>query len=59
MDDKIITQYMLTSLLEYEKIKILTQSIKKPLNILEIGAGYGRTAIFSKQKNYISFWNNQ
>ena len=44
VDDKIITQYMLTSLLEYEKIKILTQSIKKPLNILEIGAGYGRTA---------------
>ena len=44
LDDKVITQYMLTSLLEYEKIKILTNSINRPLNILELGAGYGRTA---------------
>jgi len=44
VDDKVITQYMLTSLLEYEKIKILTNSINRPLNILELGAGYGRTA---------------
>ncbi len=44
VEDKIITQYMLTSLLEYEKIKLLTKKIKKPLNVLELGAGYGRTA---------------
>ena len=44
IDNKVITQYMLTSLLEYEKIKILTNSINRPLNILELGAGYGRTA---------------
>ena len=44
LDNKVITQYMLTSLLEYEKIKILTNSINRPLNILELGAGYGRTA---------------
>jgi len=44
IDNKIITQYMLTSLLEYEKIKTLTKSIKRPLNILELGAGYARTA---------------
>ena len=44
IEDKIISQYMLISLLEYEKIKILTNSVNRPLNILELGAGYGRTA---------------
>ena len=44
IDDKVISQYMLISLLEYEKIKILTSSVTRSLNILELGAGYGRTA---------------
>jgi len=44
VDDKIITQHMLISLLEYEKIKILTNKTAGSLNILELGAGYGRTA---------------
>ena len=44
VDGKVITQYMLISLLEFEKIKILTSNVKGPLSILELGAGYGRTA---------------
>jgi len=44
IDDKIITQHMLISLLEYEKIKLLTSKTKNSLNVLELGAGYGRTA---------------
>ena len=44
VDGKIITQHMLLSLLEFEKIQSLIKINKKNLNILELGAGYGRTA---------------
>ena len=44
VDDKVITQHMLISLMEYEKIQILTNKVKGSLNVLELGAGYGRTA---------------
>tara|TARA_B100000401_G_C52759244_1_gene697284 strand:+ start:460 stop:1392 length:933 start_codon:yes stop_codon:yes gene_type:complete len=44
LGEKIITQQLLISLLEYGKIKSLTKNTKKPLKILELGAGYGRTA---------------
>ena len=44
IDNKIITQQLLISLLEYEKIFSLVKEIKSPLKILELGAGYGRTA---------------
>ena len=44
IDGKIISQHLLLSLLEYSKIDFLTKNIKKPLKILELGAGYGRTA---------------
>ena len=44
IDDKIITQHMLISLLEYEKIITLTNKTQGSLNVLELGAGYGRTA---------------
>ena len=42
--EKLITQQLLISLLEYGKIKSLAKNAKKPLKILELGAGYGRTA---------------
>ena len=44
VDKNLISQHLLVSLLEYESVKSLTQEIKKPLKILELGAGYGRTA---------------
>ena len=44
VDDKVITQHMLISLMEYEKIQILTNKVKGSLNVFELGAGYGRTA---------------
>ena len=44
VDDKVITQHMLISLMEYEKIQILTNKVKSSLNVFELGAGYGRTA---------------
>jgi len=54
IDGKLVTQHMLSAMLEYEKIKILdSKSKKKSLNILEIGSGYGRTAnmVLSLSKN--------
>ena len=58
MDDKVITQHMLISLMEYEKIQILTNKVKGSLNVLELGAGYGRTAnmvlsLSENEKNFI------
>ena len=44
VDGKIITQHMLLSLLEFEKIQSLIKSKNETLNVLELGAGYGRTA---------------
>jgi hypothetical protein len=44
LDNKILSQNMIISMQECEKIFELTSSIKKPLKILELGAGYGRTA---------------
>ena len=44
VNDQLISQQLLISLLEYDKIKILTKNHRKPLKILELGAGYGRTA---------------
>ena len=44
IDKNPITQYMLISLLEYERIKNLSNNLDGSLNILELGAGYGRTA---------------
>ena len=44
IDNKIVTQQSLISLLEYEKISSLVKKINTPLKILELGAGYGRTA---------------
>ena len=44
VDDKVISQHMLISLMEYEKIQILTSKVKGSLNVFELGAGYGRTA---------------
>ncbi len=53
IDNKLITQHMLISLLEYEKISILTKNKKENLHILELGAGYGRTANI-----FLSLMNN-
>ena len=44
IENKIVTQQSLISLLEYEKISSLVKDVKEPLKILELGAGYGRTA---------------
>ncbi len=44
IENKIVTQQSLISLLEYEKIFSLVKDVKEPLKILELGAGYGRTA---------------
>ena len=44
INNKLISQHMLISMLEFEKINTLVKNINKPLNILELGAGYGRTA---------------
>ena len=44
VDDKVITQHMLLSLMEYEKIQILTNKVKNSLKVFELGSGYGRTA---------------
>ena len=44
VNDNVITQQLLISLLEYDKIKSLARNINRPLKILELGAGYGRTA---------------
>ena len=45
VDGKIITQQMLISLLEFEKIQTLINlSLEKQVKIVELGAGYGRTA---------------
>jgi SAM-dependent methyltransferase len=44
IDGKFFSQNMIISLQEYEKIYELTKSVKEPLKILELGAGYGRTA---------------
>jgi SAM-dependent methyltransferase len=44
IDNKIYSQNMIISLLEYEKIELLTKKERGPLKILEVGAGYGRTA---------------
>ena len=44
IDEKLITQQLLISLLEYDKIKSLAKGINQPLTMLELGAGYGRTA---------------
>jgi len=44
IDEKIITQQMLISLLEFEKINLLSGKSKKTAEIIELGAGYGRTA---------------
>ena len=44
IDNKIVTQQMLISLLEYEKIFSLIDENSTEPKILELGAGYGRTA---------------
>ena len=44
IDGKIITQQLLISLLEFEKIKTLISNSKNKVQIIELGAGYGRTA---------------
>lgn len=44
IDNKIINQQLLFSLLELEKISKITDIKKKNLKVLEFGAGYGRTA---------------
>jgi len=52
--DKVVSQHLITTILEYEKIKILEDALNtKNINILEIGAGYGRTAnlMLSIKKN--------
>ncbi|MBA1338798.1 MAG: hypothetical protein FD550_000482 [Pelagibacterales bacterium] len=44
IDNKILTQQMLISLLEYEKIFSLIDESNTEPKILELGGGYGRTA---------------
>ena len=53
IENKILTQQMLISLLEYEKILKLIDKKNDQLRILELGAGYGRTAnmILSLREN--------
>lgn len=53
IDNKNLTQQMLISLCEYEKIFSMMTNTSKKMNILEVGAGYGRTAnmILSLKEN--------
>lgn len=44
LDNKTLSQNMIIAMQECEKIFQLTSSVKKPLKVLELGAGYGRTA---------------
>jgi len=45
IDNKIVNQHLILSILEYEKIKFLSSNFNdEQLRFLEIGAGYGRTA---------------
>jgi putative sugar O-methyltransferase len=44
INNKNFTQHLLISMFEYEKIETLVKNIKEPIKILELGAGYGRTA---------------
>tara|TARA_B100000586_G_scaffold59915_1_gene41256 strand:+ start:4158 stop:5312 length:1155 start_codon:yes stop_codon:yes gene_type:complete len=57
IDNKVVNQHLILSILEYEKIKILTNNINSNLRFLEIGAGYGRTAnivlSLNKKSKYI------
>ncbi len=54
INNHVVNQHLIMTILEFEKIKILEESLNcKDLKILEIGAGYGRTAnlMLSLKKN--------
>ena len=54
INNHVVNQHLIMTILEFEKIKILEESLNcKDLRILEIGAGYGRTAnlMLSLKKN--------
>jgi len=53
IEKTLLSQHLLISLTEYYKIKKLFTIVKKKMNFLELGAGYGRTAnlILSMEKN--------